>query len=250
MRAVLAVPVRRALAHEQPTRVVRAPHLGLVLRVEDDHRDVDEAARVGGDEDRRVVEPRLALDESADQVAQRDGVRAREPRDGREADVPSLLAAVPPGHRVDVEVRDPGLDPLVRVLELGERVRRVLLAPHLGARDPLECLLHLAEAVVDDGLVAVEGEAHHASGRPRARARSRRCARPGSARRPRTTSSATTAPTRRRSCSRSAARSRSSVRASACAGSRPARAGRRRSRPAARAACSTPAWASARRPSS
>ena len=47
------------------------------------------------------------------------------------------------------------------VLEAGERVGRVLLAPHLGAWDPIEGLLHLAEAVVDDGLVAVEGEAHH-----------------------------------------------------------------------------------------
>ena len=70
-------PSFAASLHEQPARVVRAPRLGLVLRVEDDHRHVDEAAGVGGDEDGGVVEPRLALDEPAEQVAQSDGVRAR-----------------------------------------------------------------------------------------------------------------------------------------------------------------------------
>jgi hypothetical protein len=161
MCAVLAVPVLRALLHEQPARVVRAPDLGLVLRIEDDHGHVDEAASVGGDENGRVVEPRPFLDEPPDEIAQCDGVRSGEPRDGREADVPSLLASVPPGHLVDVEVGDAGLDALVRVLERREVLRRVLEAPHLGARDPLERLLHLAEPVLDDRLVAVEREAHH-----------------------------------------------------------------------------------------
>ena len=121
--AVLAVPVLRGLLDEEPARVVRAARLGLVLRVEDDHRHVDEAARVRRDEDGGVVEPRPLLDEPADQIAQRDGVRPGEPGDGREADVPALLAAVPPGHRVDAEVRHSRLDALVRVLEPGERIR-------------------------------------------------------------------------------------------------------------------------------
>ena len=151
---------------------------------------------------------------------------------------------------VDVEVRDAGLDPVVRVLERRELLRRVLLAPDLGAGDPLERRLHLREAVVDDGLVAVEGEAHdpapdlellrHAVDHL---VRDRLVALP-----PRP--SGWRSPTPSRSCSRSAGRSRSSGRASECAGCRPAGRGRRRARRGARAACSTPARASARRPSS
>ena len=49
---------------------------------------------------------------------------------------------------------------LAGMLELRDVLRRVLLTPHLGARDTLERLLDLRELVVDDRLVAVEREAH------------------------------------------------------------------------------------------
>ena len=53
---------------------------------------------------------------------------------------------------------------------VADLLRRVLRPPDLGARNPLERLLHLREAVVDDRLVAVEREAHRSSVRSRARA--------------------------------------------------------------------------------
>ena len=48
VRAVLAVALLGRLRHEPPGHVVGGAGLRLVLRVEDDHRDVDEAARVNG----------------------------------------------------------------------------------------------------------------------------------------------------------------------------------------------------------
>ena len=78
------------------------------------------------------------LDHPAQQVAQGEAVAAGQRGDRREADVAALLAAVPAGHRVPLEVRDAALDALGRVLEVGMS-SGAHLAPHdLGALDALE----------------------------------------------------------------------------------------------------------------
>ena len=106
-----------------------------------------------------VVQARL-LDHPAQQVAQGEPVGAGHRRDGREADVAALLAAVPAGHVVPLEVGHAALDALGRVLEVRDVLGRALGAPDLGALDRGEGRLDLGEAVVDDRLVAVEREAH------------------------------------------------------------------------------------------
>ncbi len=140
--------------------VVRGAGLRLVLRVEDDHRDVDEAARVDRDQACHVVEAGL-VDVAAQQVAELERIAAGRRADRREADVTPFLAAVPAGHVVPAEVRHAALDQLAGMLELRDVCRSVFLTPHLGVGDTLERFLDLPEPVVDDGLVAVERETHH-----------------------------------------------------------------------------------------
>jgi hypothetical protein len=121
---------------------------------------VDEAPRVRRDQDRRVVELRFLLDQPADDVPHLDRVLARQPADRREADVPTLVAAVPPRHLIDVQVGHAGLHPVERVLKLFHVLGRALRAPHLDPGDRLEGGLYLGEAMVDDRLVAVERKSH------------------------------------------------------------------------------------------
>jgi hypothetical protein len=87
MRAVLAVALLGGLLDQQVACVVGATDLRLVGGVEEDHRDVDEAARVDLQERPEVVEARAILDQRAHQVAHREAVAARHRRDRREADV-------------------------------------------------------------------------------------------------------------------------------------------------------------------
>ena len=73
--------------------------------------------------------------------------------------MPARLSPVPGGHLVPLQVRHAALDPLGRVLEARDVLRRVLLAPDLGAGDALERVLDLRELVIGDRLVLVEREA-------------------------------------------------------------------------------------------
>ena len=99
---------------------------------------MDEAARVDREQRAEVVEAGLPSIRPRIRSRIASASWAVIGATGREADVAALLASVPAGHVVHLEVGDAALDPLGRMLEVWRPRGVVLRPPDLRAGDPLE----------------------------------------------------------------------------------------------------------------
>src|SRR5690606_36951400 len=137
---------------------IGAAALRFVLGVEYDQRDVDHAA-LPDDDRRRIVEAAL-VEHASGKVADRAAIFAGYRHRAGEADVAAFLAAVPASHTVERHAGNAGLDPVMRVLELGQVVAVEFFERHRTARNAAQDPFDLGAVMGDDRSIAVEGEAH------------------------------------------------------------------------------------------